>query len=204
MKDAIEYKDEFIGAGDYSDRYGTVGGPTPATDSNGAALILTGGGAEEVAIHLDNKRQIDSSQLVELIAEFNVDDAEVLDGNSVFIGLIGDDYASGLKSLTEYAGFEVAASGANNSNISFVGADGVNTIAVEATGLLASRVNRVCINLARGWEQVEVSVNGKPVGGYHDLTALKGTNLQLVAQAKGTAANTLTLASWSFRSRKAI
>lgn len=200
MKDFIEFKDDFVGAGDLTDRYGVEGAPTVSAVKNGAVIAITGGSAQEKAVHLDDKRQIEATQMTEFSADFELAElAGVAAGNSIFIGLIGADYATALKGLAKYAAFEITDAG-----ITFVADDDVNVISELGGALLSTRVNRITVSVARGWEQAEVSVNGKPVGGYHDLTGIRGESLQLVAQVKGSAANGLALRGWSFKSRKTL
>lgn len=200
MKDSFNFKDQFFGRIVNSDTYTVVGAVVSSATQQGASLPLTGGGAEEVALHLGNNMQVDSDLLTEFFADFNVTEAAGVDAaNEVFIGLIGGDYASNLSGVTPRAGFKVT-----GTTIEFDADDGTNAYSEDGSDLNATRPNRVVINVARGWEQAEVSINGKPVEGYHDLTAVKGGNLQLVAQAKGPSANELVLSTWAFHGRKAI
>ena len=200
MKDFFDFKDQFFGQAVNSDVYLVVGNVTTSSTQAGASLPLSGGGAEEVALHLGDKLQINSALMTEFCAEFNITEEAGIDANnSVFIGLLGGNYGSDLSNVAKRVGFIV-----EGKTIKFIGEDGTNSVAEDTAELLANRPNRVVINVARGWEQAEISVNGRPFGGYLDLTSIKGQGLQLTAQATGTAVNELILSSWSFRGRKSI
>lgn len=180
LDDTFVWEDRFLGDPDFAE-YGVVG--TPAASAQGNGVLLSAAAAPGNGLHNNNNFNLDPLNLLGFGFAISLDEAisgaGVGDGNSVWVGIQNGNYNTDPTTSTKSIFLNVPTSGAASKLIYIYAKDGVRTYNFATPYSLKNVPTKFEVNLAEGWANVQITIDGRPVFYQND----NRLNLSNVGQA---------------------
>lgn len=164
LDDVFVWEDRFLGDPDFAE-YGAVGTPAPSTQGNG--VLLAAAAAPGNALHNANNLQLDPLNLLNFGFCLSLDEAisgaGVGDGNAVWVGIQNGNYNTDPTVPTKSIFLKIAPVGSASKVIGIFAKDGVRTYDFLTPYQLKNVPTKFEVNLAEGWANVQILIDGRPV-----------------------------------------